>query len=334
MLRRGRRIALAPADVEDSARGSVGIRFAIGRVSVMADQLTATVLISNPRAGRGGAQRAREVTRFCERLRAHGIGVEVEHTTGPHDATRLARRAAERGTRAVVVSGGDGTINEALQGLVKTDVRLGIWPAGTANVLARELRLPFDAEEAADVFARGKAQRISVGCAIEEASGARRYFILMAGIGLDASVVERVQPALKRRTGEVAFWYSGLGHLADWQPSAFTVEIDGREYPATFAAVGKAPRYGGGLAITPRARLDSAEFEVCLVNTHSRFRFLYLLSHAWRGGVPENTRAVCFTRTTHARATGDALVQADGEIIGRLPMTFEIVPDAIEIITP
>ncbi|MGI8565950.1 MAG: diacylglycerol/lipid kinase family protein [Pyrinomonadaceae bacterium] len=291
-------------------------------------------LISNPNAGRGGVQRAREVTRFCERLKAHGIAVEVEHTTGPHDATRLARLAAKEGARAVIVSGGDGTINEALQGLVNTNVRLGIWPAGTANVLARELHLPFDAEAAAEVFARGKVLRISVGCATEEESGARRYFVLMAGIGLDASVVERVLPALKRRVGEVAFWYSGLGHLADWQPSVFTVEIDGREYPATFAAVGKAPRYGGGLAITPRARLDSAEFEICLVNSHSRFRFLYLLTHAIRGGVPEKTHAVCFTRTTRARATGDALVQADGELIGHLPMTFEIVPDAIEIIVP
>ena len=291
-------------------------------------------LISNPRAGRGGAHRAREVARFCEHMAAHGVAVEVELTTGPHDATRLARRAAEEGARVVIVSGGDGTINEALQGLVNTNVRLGIWPAGTANVLARELRLPFDAEAAAEVFARGKVLRISVGCATQEESGERRYFVLMAGIGLDASVVERVLPALKRRVGEVAFWYSGLGHLADWQPSVFTVEIDGREYPATFAAVGKAPRYGGGLAITPRARLDRAEFEICLVNSHSRFRFLYLLTHAIRGGVPEKTHAVCFTRTTRARATGDALVQADGELIGHLPMTFEIVPDAIEIIVP
>ncbi|HVF27191.1 MAG TPA: acylglycerol kinase family protein, partial [Pyrinomonadaceae bacterium] len=98
-------------------------------------------LISNPRAGRGGAHRAREVVRFCEHMAARGITVEVEHTTGPHDATRLARLAAEEGACAVIVSGGDGTINEALQGLVNTNVRLGIWPAGTANVLARELRL-------------------------------------------------------------------------------------------------------------------------------------------------------------------------------------------------
>jgi YegS/Rv2252/BmrU family lipid kinase len=291
-------------------------------------------LISNPNAGRGGVQRARKVARFREYLAARGIEIEVEHTTGPHDATRLARLAAEEGARTVIVSGGDGTINEALQGLVDTNVRLGIWPAGTANVLARELRLPFDAEAAAEVFARGKAVRISVGCATEEESGARRYFVLMAGIGLDASVVERVLPALKRRVGEVAFWYSGLGHLADWRPSVFTIEVDGQEYPATFAAIGKAPRYGVGLAITPRARLDSAEFEICLVNSHSRFRYLYLLTHAIRGGVPEKTHAVRFTRTTRARAIGDALVQADGELIGRLPMTFEVIPDAIEIITP
>ncbi|MDQ3652229.1 MAG: diacylglycerol kinase family lipid kinase [Acidobacteriota bacterium] len=289
-------------------------------------------LISNPNAGRGGIQRAREVARFCEHLRAHGIAVEVEHTTGPHDATRLARLAAEEGVREVIVSGGDGTINEALQGLIGTGVRLAVWPTGTANVLARELGVPFDAVGVAEVVLHGAAERISVGCAIEEQSGARRYFLLMAGIGLDASLVGRVMPGLKRRIGEAAFWYAGLEHLARWQPEPFTIEIEGQSFPATFAAIGKAAHYGGNLAITPRARLDRAEFEVCLIDSHSRLRYLYLLSHAMRGGVTDGSTSVRFVCTTHLRAHGHAPVQADGELIGHLPMTFEIIPDAIEII--
>ncbi|HKP72069.1 MAG TPA: diacylglycerol kinase family protein, partial [Pyrinomonadaceae bacterium] len=169
--------------------------------------------ISNPNAGRGGAARAAEVTWFCELLRGRGIEVEAVSTRAPHDATRLAAEATREGCGEVVVSGGDGTINEALQGLVGTRTRLGIWPAGTANVLARELQLPFDAEGAADVIARGETRRIYAGCATDEATEVRRYFFLMAGIGLDASVVERVRPRLKRRVGEGAFWVSGLGHL-------------------------------------------------------------------------------------------------------------------------
>lgn len=292
------------------------------------------VLITNPNAGRGGRARAQKVARFCEHLRDEGIGVEVAETRGAHDAARLAERAAREGAREVIVSGGDGTINEALQGLVGKDVRLAVWPAGTANVLARALRLPFDAEGAAQVFARGRTRRFRIGRATEERTGAERYFFLMAGVGLDASVAERVRPRLKRRIGQAAFWFSGLEHLALWRPRPFTVEINDETLPATFAAIGKAPRYGGDLAITPRARLDAKEFEVCIVNSQSRLRYLRLLSHAMRGGVSENYAGVQFRRAARLRADGDALVQADGEIIGRLPMTFEIIPESIEIFVP
>src|SRR2546423_12172076 len=169
-------------------------------------------LISNPNAGRGGRQRAAEVARFCALLEARGVAVEVLSTTAPHDTTRLAREAAERGAREIVVAGGDGTINEALQGLVGTGARLGIWPAGTANVLARELGLPFDLPGVVDVIARACSRRIYLGCATEEATEARRYFCLMAGIGLDASIVARLPPRLTRRVGQGAVWGSGLRH--------------------------------------------------------------------------------------------------------------------------
>jgi len=292
-------------------------------------------LISNPNAGRGGQRRAAEIARFCELLGARGIEVEMVSTNAPGDATRLAAEAAENGMREVIVSGGDGTINEALQGLVGTGVWLGIWPAGTANVLARELHLPFDATGAADVIARGETRRIYAGCATEDASGARRYFFLMAGIGLDASVVERVRPRLKRRVGEGAFWVSGLSHLARWQPVPFSVEIEGQTYPATFAAFGRAARYGGDISVTPGARLDEPEFEICVVNSHSRLRFLQLLAHALRrGGVSREIPGVSYVRATRARATGEARMQIDGELIGRLPVTFEIAPVPVEVIAP
>ena len=303
------------------------------RKTVMAEQRKA-FLISNPNAGRGGAARSRAVESFCEQLRRRGIRVEVAHTAAPNDAAHIAGRAAAEGFREVIVSGGDGTVHEAIQGVVGKGVRLAVWPAGTANVLARHLRLPFAAEEAAEVFARGCARRISLGCATSESEGTRRYFFMMAGIGLDASVVRHVRPRLKRRVGEAAYCYAGLGHLAHWRPEVFNVEVGGRTFPATYAAIGKAPWYGGGLAITPRARLDASEFEVCIINSRSRLRYLYLLSRAMRGGAAEETRGVRFVRASRVRATGSAGVQADGELIGKLPMTFEIIPEGIEIIAP
>ena len=292
------------------------------------------VLISNPNAGRGGQDRAREVARFCDLLKERGLQVEVLNTNGPGDAARLAERAALRGVREVLVSGGDGTINEALQGLVGTDARLGIWPRGTANVLARELALPSDVREAVEVIAGAHSRRIHIGRATIETTGEQRYFLLMAGVGLDASIVKGVRSRLKRRVGEAAFWYSGIGHLLSWQPVPFEMEINGETFPATFAAIGNAPHYGGELSITPRARLDKPEFEICLINSYSRLRYLRLLGRAMRGGVPPRTKGVRFISATHARATGDVLVQVDGEVIGRTPMTFEIAPHSIEVLIP
>lgn len=301
----------------------------------MTDTEGAAVLITNPNAGqRRGARPAAEVERFRALLSERGSAVEVWPTKGPNDAARLAAKAVAEGARAIVVRGGDGTLHEAIQGLAGQPVRVALWPAGTANVLARQLGLPADAAGAAEVFAGGKTKRISLGCATDERTNARRYFFMLAGVGLDASVVRSVRPRLKRRVGQAAYWYAGLGHLANWRPQVFTVEAEGRTYEATYAAVGKAPWYGGGLAITPRARLDAAEFEVCLINTRSRLRYLRLLTYAMRGGAPEGTPALTYLRASRLRAHGPAAVQADGELIGELPMTFEIVRDGLELFIP
>jgi diacylglycerol kinase (ATP) len=290
------------------------------------------VLISNPNAGRGGARRSREVLRFCELLKKRDVIIEVLDTRGPGDAEHLARQVVREGAREVIVSGGDGTINEALQGLVGTEARLGIWPSGTANVLARELGLPFNLESLAETIARASTQRIFMGCALKELTGERRYFCLMAGIGLDASIVRAIRPRMKRRIGKAAFWYTGLGHLAHWQPVAFNIEVERQSFPATFAAIGKAAHYGGELSITPHARLDQPEFEICLINSHSRLRYLHLLSHAMRGGMKDSAHGARLIRTTRARAVGPTSVQVDGELLGDLPMSFEIAPYSINVI--
>jgi len=292
------------------------------------------VLIYNPKAGRN-VDPAVPVEAFRAAARARGVEVEARATAGPDDAARIAADAAREGATDVVVRGGDGTVHEAIQGLVGTGARLLVWPAGTANVLARQLELPRAASEAAEVFARGHSRRITLGAATSERTGERRYFFMMAGVGLDASVVGSVRPRLKRRVGEAAFWYAGLAHLAHWVPREFTVEVGGERLSATYAAVGKAPWYGGGLRITPRARLDSDEFEVCVINTRSRLRYLRLLGHAMRGGAPEEgTRGLIFRRAARLRCVGDVQVQADGELIGDLPMTFEVVPEGLELIIP
>jgi len=291
-------------------------------------------LISNPKTGRYGSRRIRPIQELASQLESAGIAVDLKLTTGPGDATNLAARAARNGSSDVIVAGGDGTINEAIQGLAGTDARLGILPRGTANVLARELGLPIDDQEAIAIAAQGKSRKIYLGLAINETTNEQRHFILMAGIGLDASVVKRVQPSLKKRIGKGAFWLSGFSHLATWNPQPFTLEINGDNYTATFATIGKAARYGGDLAITPGARLDKPEFEVCIIQTSSRMRYLRLLSQAMRNGMPRDKPEVRFVTTTTVKAYGDAAVQIDGELLGHLPMRFEIAPHSLEVIVP
>ncbi len=267
-------------------------------------------------------------------LQSVGVDVELFMTAGPGDAAEIAARAAQNGVADVIVAGGDGTINEAVQGLAGTNSRLALIPRGTANVLARELNLPLDGVQAAAVIAHGHSRRIHFGVAIDEANNTRRYFLLMAGIGLDASVVRRVRPSLKKHFGKAAFWFSGLSHLAKWNPKPFVIEAEGQRYNATFAAIGNAPSYGGDLAITPRARLDQPEFEVCIIDTFSRLRYLSFLSYAMRRGMPRNKGSVRFLQTSSVKGIGDASVQVDGELIGQLPMTFEIAKQSIEVIVP
>lgn len=292
------------------------------------------ILISNPKTGRYASRRLPAIEDICSQVRSEGLEVDLVQTSGPGDATRFAAEAGRKGVSDVIVAGGDGTINEALQGLMGTRARLGILPRGTANVLACELGLPLDCARAATVIAQGKTRRVHVGCAVDETSGSKRYFLLMAGIGLDATVVDRVHPGLKKRFGKGAFWYSGLSYLADWKPKPFEIEVDEQTLTATFATIGKAASYGGDLTVTPRAQLDQPDFEICVIDSMSRLRYLYLLSHAIRKGVPQGRRGVHFLRAARARATGDAAVQVDGELIGSLPMTFEIAADSIEVIVP
>jgi YegS/Rv2252/BmrU family lipid kinase len=267
-------------------------------------------------------------------LKARGVEVDVRLTLGPNDASRLAAEATREGFQEVIVSGGDGTINEALQGLVGKPVRLAIWPSGTANVVGRELHLPRRLEDVVDVIASGHTRLIHAGCATIESIGEKRHFLLMAGIGIDASIAKHVRPALKKHIGEAACWYSGLEHFARWKPVLFKVEVNGKSYPATFAAIGKAPHYGGSLSITPRARMDSPEFEICMIHSVNRLRFLKVLPFAIFGGMPEGMKDVTFLRAHSARAIGEGVeAQLDGEIAGSLPMSFTISPHAVEVVT-
>jgi YegS/Rv2252/BmrU family lipid kinase len=286
------------------------------------------VLIYNPGSGQRRT-RFDSVLRMVDALRQRGVSVTTQVTAAPGDATRLAAEAVAAKVDVVLVHGGDGTVNEALQSLAGGETPLAVWPGGTANVLAGELGLSADIDRAADMVAAGRTRRVSVGRANE------RYFLLMAGVGLDAAVVRAVSPGLKRLVGEGAYWMAGLKQLTDWRPARFLVEAEGEQRGATFAVVANAASYGGGLRFAPHARMDDDLLDLCLFDSIQRHRFARYLAAAFSGSHLE-LPGVTYLQVRRAVVHGgdDQFVQVDGELLGPLPMRFECVPAALSLVVP
>jgi YegS/Rv2252/BmrU family lipid kinase len=296
-------------------------------------------IIFNPMSGRPGrrAENAREMVRL---LGERGIEAEARATTAPDDATRLAREAIERGADIIVSYGGDGTLNEVLQAMIGSRAALAVWPGGTANVVAVDLGMPSNIIRLADIIAGGKQGRIAVGLARsgggdEAGPRAERYFFMFAGIGLDASIARNVNMRLKRRTGEFAFWVEGMKHLITWDAEPFVVDVDGQEYESTFTLIGNGKGYGGGICMTPDARLEEPWFELYILPPlPGKAAYLGELVTCLRGRLERSRARLVRGRHIKVNSSHRPWVEVDGEIIGPLPMTFDIVPDALSIIVP
>jgi diacylglycerol kinase (ATP) len=301
----------------------------IGRRAMVRKRAT---IIYNPMAGRAG-RRAESVRRMISLLEERGVDAQARATAAPEDGTRLAREATESAADIVVSYGGDGTLNEVIQGMAASQTALAVWPGGTANVVARDLRIPFDLPGLAAAIAAGKTNRISLGMA--KAGTTSRYFLMMAGIGLDASIARGVNQKLKRRTGEFAFWVSGIKHFFQWHGEPFRIAVDGNCYESIFALIGNGKGYGGGMLMTPGAKLEEPWFEIYILSPMSNnFAYLPALRACMRGK-PEVAGATLIKgRHVEANSACEPWVEADGEIIGPLPMTFDIVPDALSVIVP
>ena len=291
-------------------------------------------LIFNPMSGRSGGRPDR-IRKMCQLLAGKGVDVEVRATAGPGDAAVLARRAVASGKDMVIAYGGDGTLNEVAQGMSGSKTPLAIWAGGTANVVARDLALPSDAGSLADVITAGKERRISLGLVRTADSSISRYFLMFAGIGLDASICRGVDQKLKRKTGQFAFWVSGIRHLFGWEPVPFLLDIGGEKHEGAFALVGKGKGYGGGIMMTPNARLEDPDFEVFILPRHRRnYSYVIDLAGCIRGR-PERTSGVLL-RSNHITATsaGEVWIEVDGEVVAPLPVIIEAVPDALSVMVP
>ena len=296
------------------------------------------VIIYNPTSGRGRHQRRTQLERAQSILKQAGILAELEATTGPGSATEQARNAVADGRQLVIACGGDGTINEIVNGLAGSQVPLAVLPGGTANVLVKELSLPWDIPRAADRLARGTLRRIALGMAFSpELPGGRRYFICTAGAGPDGKLVNAVDVETKRRLGILAYWMEGFRQMVVYSFPAFHVVTAEQQHAATLVVVGRTKHYGGPVMITTEADLFEDRFEVFVSTTQQRWRYAMDMVKLLCGR-QRTIAGAFFWKTTSVRCEPisgeDIWAQVDGEPIGKLPVEFQIVPDALTLVVP
>ncbi|MFN8758464.1 MAG: diacylglycerol/lipid kinase family protein [Tagaea sp.] len=284
------------------------------------------LVIYNPIAGR---RRRRFLSRVLEALERRGLSVRLEPTRRRGDAEALARGARTGGADRVVVAGGDGTINEALNGLEGPVPPLGIVPLGTANVLAHELGLGARAEAVAAAIAEGSPRAVTLGLV----NG--RRFSMMAGVGFDAHVVRDVSPRLKRAIGKGAYALETLRQLFVFAPRTYDLRIDGAAHRAASVIVCNGHYYGGKFVAAPAARLDAPEFQVVLFGRAGRLAILrYALALAF-GRLPALADVTILpARTVEIAGPTGEPVQADGDILAHLPARFDAVPEAAKLVGP
>jgi diacylglycerol kinase (ATP) len=292
-------------------------------------------IIYNPVA-RGLARHRRLLQRSTGVLSSHGIETTLVATTAPGSASAQTRREIDAGCDLIIAAGGDGTINEIANGMLHSNVPLAILPGGTANVLAREMRIPLDFERAAAQIADLQPCRISIGRLRLDRSEPR-CFLCMAGAGVDAEIVSRIHPGFKMRAGKFAYYAHGFVQV--FRPlREFDVLIDGQSFRASFALISRVRNYGGDLEIALGASLLRDDFQVVLFRGTESLRYLrYLAGVVFKqlDGMPGCTvlRAQSVLCQAPPGRPGP-YVQIDGELAGVLPATAEILPDALTLLMP
>lgn len=261
--------------------------------------------------------------------------VELRPTFGPNSATSIAADCVRAGAARIFVAGGDGTINEAANGMIGSGVPMGILPGGTANVLAMELKLGGDPLKVARRVTGLHPVEISTGVLHREGA-TPRHFLLMGGVGLDAAIVRAVQPEFKRRFGKVAYWIGGFSWLGKTL-APFRATFDGRTVDATFALASRVKNYGGDLEIARHADLLDDRFAVVLFKGPGTLPYLkYFTGVLFNRLEGMSGVTIAHTRCIEFLPSGPAPVdvQLDGELIGTAPVRLEIQRRSLSLLLP
>ena len=302
-------------------------------------QPKAVLLIRNPIAGR---RRQDLVDAVVRQLEAEGWAVEMVDTAAAGDARRLAESHEVDRYAVIAVAGGDGTINEVVNGLAargESAPPLAIVPLGTANVLAHELGLAASATAVARTIMSGRAVLVHPGQASGE--GDPRCFSLMAGAGFDAKVVAGVSAPLKRRFGKAAYVWRSLIETRRYRPVRYAVEIDGVSYEAASVIVTHSRHYAGPYVVAPNAALSEPLLHVCLFERWGRrqtlrFGLALLLGRLPRtGGYRVITgRQIKVSVLYDAGELRRQPVQIDGDDALTLPVSINLASAAVRLLQP
>jgi len=309
---------------------------------LMTTDLRNALLIHNPNAGNGGRARRRTLDAARHIFASGGIQSDLAETTGPGHATEIALRAAAEGRGLVIACGGDGTLNEVVNGLAANKnghrVPLALLPGGTANILAKELDLPWDIPSAAEKLVRGTVKEIALGLATPlEHPEKKKYFLSVGGAGPDGMIVYSLDLDLKARLGILAYWWQGVRQVFRYDFRHFRIVIGDQKLDASLAIVGRTKHYGGPFKITTGANLFEDQFEVMALTTQSGLRYLSYLPTLWTGNL-RGTEGVHFHKSDTVICEpldkNPVYAQVDGEPLARLPVQFKIVPRALKLLVP
>ena len=284
------------------------------------------LVIFNPTAG--WRRRAR-LDRVLARLGELGAAVTLYETTARGDAERAAREVPAGQFDAIVAAGGDGTINEVINGLAGRNLPLGIIPLGTANVLAAELGLPASDEALARTIALGATQPVKLG----EVNG--RRFAMMAGVGFDAHVVASVDTGMKRLVGKLAYAWETLRGFFRFDFRPYRLTIDGRTYEVASAVIANGHYYGGRFVCAPEARLSDPDLHVCLFKSVGPWAALRYTAWMMMGRLHKLPDfEVVRAQSVTVEGAADEPVQSDGDVSTHLPLKAGISGDRLDMLVP
>jgi len=287
------------------------------------------VVLLNPAAGRGKARG--RLAKALEVLRGGGVAPEIRESSSAGHLVELARQARDERPDMVISAGGDGTHHYVLNGLWGGDVPLGVLSLGSGNDFANGLGIPVDARGAGAALLGGRSVWIDL------ARVGSRVYGCIAGAGLDSIVNRYANDRVRHVHGSLAYAWSILRCIGPFRPQHLELRSDGESFSGEvmFAVVGNSISYGGGLKLTPRARVDDGVLDVCIVPRMAKTELLWWVPRAYHGGHLAHPRIRYFqARTVTLQSSSRLELFGDGEFIQELPATIEVAPRAVRVIVP